>query len=222
MLFPRNVHDPALDLTEGMLSHPSHSGYARAFFSDDGSTAVEVGLKMAFRKFLVDRGMLHAHEGRDGRDGRVERPRIGVLGVDGSYHGDTLGTMDAVPPSVFTELQTPWTEARGLFLEDVPCVWMTKDGLRVVQGAAERPLEACSVHELFRAGAPGGATRRIAYESTIEARIDEYERRTSAMLGACIIEPVVQGAGGMRLIDPEFHRAMDTVCKVRYSLCLDV
>jgi adenosylmethionine-8-amino-7-oxononanoate aminotransferase len=42
------------------------------------------------------------------------------------------------------------------------------------------------------------------------------------MLGACIIEPVVQGAGGMRLIDPEFHRAMDTVCKVRCSLCLDV
>lgn len=205
VLFPRNVHDPALDLTEAMLSHPSHGGYARAFFSDDGSTAVEVALKMAFRKFLVDRGMLHS---------RDDRPRIGVLGVDGSYHGDTLGTMDAVPPSVFTELQTPWADARGLFLEDVPCVWMTKDGLCVVHGASERPLEARTVLELFHAGAPGGDVRRSAYESRIESQMDEYERRTSSMLGACVIEPVVQGAGGMRLIDPEFHRAMDAVCKV--------
>ena len=60
VLFPRNVHDPALDLADAMLSHPSHSGYSRAFFSDDGSTAVEVALKMAFREFLVDRGLLGA------------------------------------------------------------------------------------------------------------------------------------------------------------------
>ena len=62
VLFPRNVHDPALDLADAMLSHPSHSGYSRAFFSDDGSTAVEVALKMAFRKFLVDRGLLGAKQ----------------------------------------------------------------------------------------------------------------------------------------------------------------
>ena len=215
VLFPRNVHDPALDLTDAMLSHPSHGGYARAFFSDDGSTAVEVALKMAFRKFLVDRDILYAKEGVERERSRDERLRVGVLGVDGAYHGDTLGTMDAVPPSVFTELQTPWTEARGLFLDDVPCVWMTKDGLQVVQSATARPLEARTVGELFRPGTPGGAARRSAYESTIESQVDEYELRTSSMLGACVIEPVVQGAGGMRLIDPEFHRAMDAVCKVR-------
>ena len=139
---------------------------------------------------------------------------MGVLGVDGSYHGDTLGTMDAVPSSVFTELQTPWTEARGLFLDDVPCVWMKKDGMHVFQGDTSTKLRARTFRELFVSD-EAGIARRKAYQSSIEARIDDYEQRTSTMIGACIIEPVVQGAGGMRLIDPEFHRAMDAVCKAR-------
>lgn len=68
VLFPRNVHDPALDLAEAMLSHPSHAGYARAFFSDDGSTAVEVALKMAFRyvsgSCSISRSLAHRYSSR--------------------------------------------------------------------------------------------------------------------------------------------------------------
>lgn len=39
-----------------MLDSVGQGWASRAFFSDDGSTAVEVALKMAFRKFLADRG----------------------------------------------------------------------------------------------------------------------------------------------------------------------
>ena len=85
----------------------------------------------------------------------------------------------------------------------------------VVDGStAPRRIEAGSIDSLFAPDA-GGSDRRKAYEASIEARIDEYERTASRLVGACIIEPLVQGAGGMRLVDPEFHRAMDAVCKAR-------
>jgi len=52
------AHAPGLSLSESLLQGPLGRGWAsRVFFSDDGSTAVEVALKMAFRKYLVDHGL---------------------------------------------------------------------------------------------------------------------------------------------------------------------
>ena len=60
------------------------------------STAVEVALKMALRKFRRDQG-------------DVEGTRLQVVGLAEGYHGDTLGAMDAVSPSAYTGLpHAPW------------------------------------------------------------------------------------------------------------------
>ncbi len=62
------------------------------------STAVEVALKMAFRKFAVDKGLDQA-----------AMAALRVLGLDNAYHGDTLGAMNAVPASPFNgPRQMPW------------------------------------------------------------------------------------------------------------------
>ena len=68
------------------------------------STAIEVALKMAFRKFWKDHPELDLH-------GNAERPpvELKVVGIDGGYHGDTLGAMDAVSPSPYNgPAQYPW------------------------------------------------------------------------------------------------------------------
>lgn len=55
------AHAPALRAAEALLRGPGAPGAgwaSRVFFSDDGSTAVEVALKMGFRKYLADRGEL--------------------------------------------------------------------------------------------------------------------------------------------------------------------
>jgi len=93
---------------------------------------------------------------------------------------------------------------------------MKEDGLYVEDGATapRRIGSRASIDSLF-ASPSGREGDRENYEAMIAARIDEYERTASQLIGACIIEPVVQGAGGMRLVDPEFHRAMDAVCKAR-------
>jgi hypothetical protein len=65
------------------------------------STAVELALKMAFRRFLVDHPAV------------PPETDLGVLGLEGAYHGDTLGAMDAVAPSIYNARQTPWYRSPG-------------------------------------------------------------------------------------------------------------
>jgi len=75
-MFAGFTHEPALELV-ARLRPKLPPGLTRAFFSDDGSTAVEVALKMAFQAQL--------QRGEKGRD------RFGAL--RSGYHGDTLGAV---------------------------------------------------------------------------------------------------------------------------------
>ena len=70
------THEPALELIV-RLRPKLPAALTRAFFSDDGSTAVEVALKMAFQAQL--------------QRGESGRHRFGAL--RGGYHGDTLGAV---------------------------------------------------------------------------------------------------------------------------------
>jgi adenosylmethionine-8-amino-7-oxononanoate aminotransferase len=76
VMFAGFTHEPALELV-ARLKPKLPANLTRAFFSDDGSTAVEVALKMAFQAQL--------QRGEKGRD------RFGAL--RGGYHGDTLGAV---------------------------------------------------------------------------------------------------------------------------------
>lgn len=63
---------------------------------------------MAFRKYLADRPDFLAKLRAANRQKAV-LPTLGVLGLANAYHGDTLGTMDAVAPSPYNGTQqTPW------------------------------------------------------------------------------------------------------------------
>lgn len=80
---------------------PKHGCYNQSWCR---STAVEVALKMAFRKFWRDHPDLDLHGSKGGRPLELK-----VVGIEGGYHGDTLGAMDAVAPSVYNgPEQFPW------------------------------------------------------------------------------------------------------------------
>jgi len=76
VMFAGFTHEPALELVVRLRSRLPRN-LTRAFFSDDGSTAVEVALKMAFQAQL--------------QRGQKGRARFGAL--RGGYHGDTLGAV---------------------------------------------------------------------------------------------------------------------------------
>ncbi len=68
------THEPAARLAEELCA-VAPPGLARVFFSDDGSTAVEIALKLAIQLW---------HQG-----GRPERRRF--VALESAYHGDTIG-----------------------------------------------------------------------------------------------------------------------------------
>ena len=83
VLFAGCAHEPAARLASELVSM-APSGLTRVFFSDNGSTAVEVALKAAYQACKM-------------RDA----PRKTFLALDGGYHGDTFGAMAVGDPDPF-------------------------------------------------------------------------------------------------------------------------
>ena len=85
VIFAGFTHPGAIELAERLLSILP-SGQSKVFYSDNGSTAVEVALKMCFQ-YLSNLGA----------------PRTKVLAFNNSYHGDTFGAMAVSSRSAFTQ-----------------------------------------------------------------------------------------------------------------------
>ena len=103
VLFAGCAHEPAARLSAELVEHAaplasqaspsgSQEPLARVFWSDDGSTAVEVALKAAYQSHL--------------RNGETSRTTF--IALEGAYHGDTVGAMSASEPAPFFEELSPF------------------------------------------------------------------------------------------------------------------
>jgi adenosylmethionine-8-amino-7-oxononanoate aminotransferase len=128
------------------LAEVAPAGLSRVFFSDDGSTSVEVALKMAFQYWR--------------QNDRPERVRFVTLA--GAYHGDTVGVMSVGDLDAFTAVYRP----------------LCFDVFRAPDIDEERGWERAVT----------------AIEALLETRGDE--------IAGLVVEPVLQGAAGMRIWDP--------------------
>jgi adenosylmethionine-8-amino-7-oxononanoate aminotransferase len=89
VIFAGYTHAPAAELAAGLAARLP-AGLDRVFFSDNGSTAVEVAIKMALQ-YWGNRGT----------------PRTAIGALEHAYHGDTFGAMSASARSTFTAPFTP-------------------------------------------------------------------------------------------------------------------
>lgn len=158
VIFAGLTHEPAVRLAQRLTSLLPDD-LNRVFYSDDGSTAVEVALKLALQYW---RNL-----------GRPERRRY--LAFEGGYHGDTVGAMSVGVSSGF---YAPFEDL--LFEVDVLPFPETWEGDAAVAEKEARCLSA------------------------LEAYLDRRGDETAAV----IIEPLVQGAGGMRMCRAEFLQAL--------------
>jgi adenosylmethionine-8-amino-7-oxononanoate aminotransferase len=90
VIFAGFTHEPAITLSKNLLSIlPSNQ--QRVFFSDNGSTAVEVGVKMAMQ-YWHNQG--------------ISKKKI--IALEGAYHGDTFGSMSVGARGLFTKPFEQW------------------------------------------------------------------------------------------------------------------
>ncbi|GMH03977.1 hypothetical protein Nepgr_005816 [Nepenthes gracilis] len=219
VMFPENVYEPALECAELLLDGVGKGWASRTFFADNGSTAIEIALKMAFRKFSSDHGIIDDLLKNNKAN---TPPELMVLALRGSYHGDTLGAMEAQAPSCYTGfLQQPWYTGRGLFI-DSPTVYMheAKWNLFLPEGfyCKEYKQEDLTFRfrdELFYKSRDGSSISK-SYLSYISKQLSPYSGvEGTGRIGALIIEPVIQGAGGMYMVDPLFQRMLVNECQSR-------
>jgi adenosylmethionine---8-amino-7-oxononanoate aminotransferase len=159
VMFGGLTHRPAVELAE-LLIQITPAGLNHVFFSDSGSVAVEVAMKMAVQYWL----------------GRGRPKRHQMLTVRSGYHGDTLGCMSVCDPA---------TGMHHMFAALLP-----------------QQLFAPAPSPVF--GASFDDSHIAAFRDLLLAHRDE--------IAAVILEPVVQGAGGMRFYSPDYLAAVRALC----------
>lgn len=156
VIFAGFTHEPAVSLAERLLGIlPSHQ--AKVFYSDNGSTSVEVALKMAIQYFH-NRGF---------------EKRNKIIALSNGYHGDTFGTMAVGAKSAFN---TPFEP----FL-----------------------YETC----YLPVPVAGQEHEAIAQMKKYLENADE--------IAAFIFEPLIQGAGGMVMYEPEVLEELVALAKAK-------
>ena len=135
------------------------------FFSDDGSTAIEVAIKMAVQYWQ--------------NVGRGEKKAI--VALEHAYHGDTAGAMSVGDDSSFTE------------------------PFRMMRFPVHR------VHSAYCYRCPVGRTRATCDIDCVK-QLQELLEGESGTIAAVIVEPLLQGAGGMIVHPVEFLQRVRRLC----------
>ena len=158
------THDAMEELSAG-LQRVLPAGLDHIFFSDDGSTAVEVALKLAIQYWQ--------------NVGCPEKKTI--VALEHAYHGDTVGAMSVGATSSFSDA------FRGLLF----------------------PVER--VHSAYCYRCPVGKTRATCDIDCVEKLQRLFETR-GGEIAALIVEPLLQGAGGMIVHPVEFLQRVRRLC----------
>ncbi|KAG4442516.1 hypothetical protein IFR05_002016 [Cadophora sp. M221] len=204
VMFAGTIHGPALLLAENLLRNLNNPRLFRVFYSDNGSTGMEVATKMAltaaFERYKWN----------------VPKENVGVLGLKGSYHGDTIGAMDCSEPSTFNE-KVHWYRGRGYWF-DFPQAKMVRGKwiVDVPQGMESEFGEGedfASLADIFDIKARSNSLAAQNYGDYIEKTLERLVKEQGITFGALIMEPVILGAGGMLFADPLFQHILVQVIR---------
>ncbi|GAO49904.1 PLP-dependent transferase [Saitoella complicata NRRL Y-17804] len=196
VMFANAIHEPALRLADSLLQTLRNPRFQRVFYSDNGSTGVEVALKMGMRAARV-------------RYAWTDKKDVEVLGMDGNYHGDTMGAMDCSESNIFNE-SVEWHKGRGYWFKP-PTVILRKGVWEVRQPSGEVETFEGLEGVMDVEKRVGGKMYEM-YCRRVKGELEKVIIGDGRRFGAMIVEPIILGAGGMVFVDPLYQRALvDTV-----------
>lgn len=159
VMFGGITHEPAIKLAQNLIAITDKS-LERVFFSDSGSVAVEVALKMAFQYW--------------NSQGNSQKSKI--LAFSKGYHGDTFGAMSVCDPITGMHSAFEGILHKNIFAQAPACMF--------------------------------GEQWDEKYIQDFKTKLQQNHTQIAAV----ILEPVVQGAGGMRIYSPEFLKRVRELC----------
>jgi adenosylmethionine-8-amino-7-oxononanoate aminotransferase len=162
VIFAGFTHEPVSILAKKLIER-APKGLAKVFFSDNGSTAVEVALKMC-----VQYWQLHKEK------------RMTFLALENSYHGDTFGAMSA--------------SARGTFTHPFA------------------PMLFNVIHLPFPTPPLPEGSDNSQFEDLFLQQLRNHLKSDPHIAGF-VYEPLLLGAGGMKIWRKEVLREALTICK---------
>lgn len=166
VLFAGFTHKPATELCEKLSAHLPKNQH-KFFFSGDGSSAVEIALKMSIQYW---------------RNKGQKKHRI--LALEGGYHGETFGAMSAGAKSIFSE---PFEEY--LFsVNHLPFPGNEKEAISALKNELEKGEIACFIFEPIVQGASG----MRMYSASM---LDKMIRLCKENDVLCIADEVMTGFG---------------------------
>jgi adenosylmethionine-8-amino-7-oxononanoate aminotransferase len=165
VMFAGVTHQPAIDLAETLVQLSS-PGLTKVFFSDNGSTSVEVALKMSLQYWL--------------QTGKPQKTKF--IYLQGGYHGETLGALSVCGIGLFREKFEP-VLAQNLEVEGPDCL-------------------RC----------PYGLKRESCHAECFEPMARALENNRESVAGV-IVEPLVQGAAGMKMYPPVYLKKLEDACQ---------
>jgi adenosylmethionine-8-amino-7-oxononanoate aminotransferase len=133
-IFAAFTHKPGIALAEKLLSHLP--GFDKVFFSDNGSTSVEVALKMTFQ-YWANKGT----------------PKTKVIAFKDAYHGDTFGGMSVAARNAFNKPFEPLLF--DVISIDLPIPGNIKHVLQQMEDALQKEDVSCFIFEPLVLGASG-------------------------------------------------------------------
>lgn len=173
---------PAIELARRLIEI-APPGLAKVFYSDDGSTALEVACKMAFAYWR--------HRGKKGRD------RFIALG--NAYHGDTVGAVSIGGIDLFHRLYRPMLFET--YLAPSPYCYRCPLGKTNPPPAPGAGSHAGSV--TYASDSCG-----LACAGELENLLERHAGRVAAV----VVEPLVQCAGGIITSPPGYLRRVRELC----------
>jgi len=162
---------PSIELARRLVQI-TPEGLNRVFYSDSGSTAVEVALKIAFQYW---------------RNLGIEKKKLFVT-LSEAYHGDTIGSVSLGGMDLFHAIFRPLLFNTLTIQTPFPyrCPGMTPEECR------DRSLDQ--------------------FRELAEKKGDE--------IAALVVEPLIQGAGGMIVHPPGFLKGLEQICRDHHILLI--
>ncbi|MCG3204799.1 MAG: L-Lysine--8-amino-7-oxononanoate transaminase [Elusimicrobia bacterium] len=176
-------HVPAIELARD-LAWVAPTGLTRSFFSDNGATAVEAALKMAFQYWIEKATPGNASTRQE------------FLALEGSYHGDTIGAVSVGGVGAFHSKFKPL---------------LFKTNFAMAPACFRCPFNKKKIQNRFRLGEkiseiprPGLRREETGCRWECLASVKVILQSKGSRIAAGVIEPVMQGAGGMRVMPPGY------------------